>query len=140
MKATNPNSNKWLNYWWRNASMVPKILLSMCFYFWCVLLFCRLWWREFGELVHEMECNLNCSMKTFHELCESCFYKEIGRMISWKRGDEVMRSIFDVGWENEGRLFGCCNPTFGRVWRWHSHFWNGDLGVLRDSQNFGVRL
>ncbi len=24
----------------------------------------------------------------------------------------------------------CCNPTFGRVWGWHSHSRNGDLGVL----------
>jgi hypothetical protein len=24
----------------------------------------------------------------------------------------------------------CCNPTFGRVWRWHSHSQNGDLGVF----------
>jgi hypothetical protein len=35
----------------------------------------------------------------------------------------------------------CCrNPTFGRVWGWHSHSQNGDLGVLRDSRNFRVRL
>jgi len=33
-----------------------------------------------------------------------------------------------------------CNPTFGRVWGWHSHSWNGDLGVLWDSRNFRVRL
>ncbi len=32
------------------------------------------------------------------------------------------------------------NPTFGRMWRWHLHSRNGDLGVLRDSQNFKVRL
>jgi hypothetical protein len=32
------------------------------------------------------------------------------------------------------------NPTFGRVWGWHSHYRNGDLGVLRDSRNFRVRL
>jgi hypothetical protein len=31
-------------------------------------------------------------------------------------------------------------PYFERVWRWNSHSWNGDLGVLRDSQNFKVRL
>jgi hypothetical protein len=34
----------------------------------------------------------------------------------------------------------CCNPTFRRVWGWHSHSWNGDLGVLRDSQNFRIQL
>jgi len=34
----------------------------------------------------------------------------------------------------------CHNPIFGKVWGWHSHSQNGDLGVLRDSQNFKVRL
>ncbi len=34
----------------------------------------------------------------------------------------------------------CHKPTFGRVWGWHSHSRNGDLGVLRDSWNFRVRL
>ncbi len=36
-------------------------------------------------------------MKTLHELCESWFYKEIGRKISGERRDEVKRSIFDPG-------------------------------------------
>jgi hypothetical protein len=36
-------------------------------------------------------------MKTFHELCGSCFCKEIGRMISRKQIDEVMKNIFDAG-------------------------------------------
>jgi hypothetical protein len=31
-------------------------------------------------------------------------------------------------------------PYFERVWGWDSHSWNGDLGVLRDSQNFKVWL
>jgi hypothetical protein len=30
----------------------------------------------------------------------------------------------------------CRNPTFGKVWKWHSHSRNGDLGILRDSQKF----
>ncbi len=34
----------------------------------------------------------------------------------------------------------CHNPTFGRMWGWHSHSWNGDLGVHWDSQNFRVGL
>jgi hypothetical protein len=45
-------------------------------------------------------------MKTFHELCGSSFCKVIGRMILGKRGDELMRGIFDAGWGSEGRLFG----------------------------------
>jgi hypothetical protein len=36
--------------------------------------------------------------------------------------------------------FKCYNPTFVKVWGWHSHSRNGDLGVLRDSWNFRVRL
>jgi hypothetical protein len=36
-------------------------------------------------------------MKTLHELCGSCFCKEIGRRISGKRKDEVMKKIFDAG-------------------------------------------
>jgi hypothetical protein len=31
-------------------------------------------------------------------------------------------------------------PHFEGVWGWHSHSWNGDLGVLRDSQKFRTRL
>ncbi len=34
----------------------------------------------------------------------------------------------------------CHNPTFGRMWGWHSHSRNGDLGVLWDSWNFRVQL
>jgi hypothetical protein len=31
-------------------------------------------------------------------------------------------------------------PHFERVWRWHSHSRNGNLGVLRDSQKLRARL
>ncbi len=31
-------------------------------------------------------------------------------------------------------------PYFERMWRWHSHSRNGDLGILQDSQNFKVQL
>jgi len=41
----------------------------------------------------------------------------------------------------QGGLLGqMSHPTFGKVQRWHSHSRNGDLGVLRDSQNFRVPL
>jgi hypothetical protein len=36
-------------------------------------------------------------MKILHELCGSGFCKMIGRMVSRKRGDEVMGKIFDAG-------------------------------------------
>jgi len=65
MKATNPNLNWWLNYWRRGASTTLKNLLLMCLCFLCVLLLCRLWWKEFGELVYEMDHNLSNSMKLF---------------------------------------------------------------------------
>jgi len=35
-------------------------------------------------------------MKTLHELCESHFYKEIGRKIAGERRDEVRRNIFEA--------------------------------------------
>jgi hypothetical protein len=44
-----------------------------------------------------MEHNFFRSMKTLHELCGSCFYKEIGKMILGKRRDAVMKRIFDAG-------------------------------------------
>jgi len=44
-----------------------------------------------------MECNPSYLMKTLHELCESQFYKKIGRKIYGEQKDEVMKSIFDVG-------------------------------------------
>jgi hypothetical protein len=51
---------------------------------------------SFDGLVFEMERNLYCLVKTLHELCGSCLCKEIGKMISGKRGDEVIRRIFDA--------------------------------------------
>jgi hypothetical protein len=44
-----------------------------------------------------MENNSSYSMKTFHELYELQFCKEIGKKISGEQKDEVMRSIFNVG-------------------------------------------
>jgi hypothetical protein len=44
-----------------------------------------------------MECNLACSMKIFHELCESRFYEGIGRKIFGEQKDENWKSIYDVG-------------------------------------------
>jgi hypothetical protein len=42
------------------------------------LLFCRLVWSDFGELVWVMEHNPGCSMDTLLELCESWFWWKIG--------------------------------------------------------------
>ncbi len=95
MKATNPNSAWWLNCWQHSDSMVSKNLFLMCFYFWCVLLLCKLWRRKLGELVSMLGCNPSCSMKTLHELCESRFYKVhhdfTRRLVGRFLGSERMR-------------------------------------------------
>ncbi len=44
-----------------------------------------------------MEHNPSYLMKTCHELCESQFYKEIGKKIFREGRDEVTRNIFYVG-------------------------------------------
>jgi hypothetical protein len=44
-----------------------------------------------------MERNPGYSMKTLHVLCESWFYKGIGRKISEKRRDEDWKNIYDAG-------------------------------------------
>ncbi len=43
------------------------------FCFWLGLLFCKLLWSGFGELISVMEHNPGCSMDTFYEQCESQF-------------------------------------------------------------------
>jgi hypothetical protein len=44
-----------------------------------------------------MEHDLGCSMKIFHELCESQLCEGIGRELSGKRKDEKWRRIYNVG-------------------------------------------
>jgi hypothetical protein len=48
-----------------------KEVVFLYFCFWFVLLFCKLLWKDLGELVSMMERNLGCSMETLYELCES---------------------------------------------------------------------
>jgi hypothetical protein len=60
----------------------------LCFYFfWCVFVALHVMTKEVGEIVFEMEKNLNNPMRTLQKLCGSNFYKMIGK------GDfgEVMR-------------------------------------------------
>jgi hypothetical protein len=45
-------------------------------------MFCRLLQRDLGELVSVMERDLDYSMKTLHELCESRLYEGISEEIS----------------------------------------------------------
>jgi len=41
--------------------------------------------------------------------------------------DYISIGYYAHKWGNVGEYH---NPTFGRVWGWHSHSQNGDLGVL----------
>jgi len=59
------------------------------------------WWVSFWNGVQFQLLNENSSWALWIMFC-----KEIGKMISGKRGDEVMRSMFDAGWECEGMFFG----------------------------------
>jgi hypothetical protein len=67
---------------------VAELLAAWCFkgdeevVFWFVLLFCKLLQGDLGELVSVMEHDLNCSMKIFHELCESRLCEGIDKEIS----------------------------------------------------------
>jgi hypothetical protein len=61
-----------------------------------VLLFCRLLWRDLGELVSMMERDLSYSMEIVYELYESWLYAGIGVEISRERRDGE-KNIYDVG-------------------------------------------
>ncbi len=63
---------------------------------------CKLLQRDLGELVSVMERDLDYSMKTLHELCESQLCKGIGEEISGERRDEEWRNIYDVGQRKQG--------------------------------------
>ncbi len=75
-------------------------LIRSCFLF--VLLLCKLLQKDLGELVSMMERNPDCSMKTFHELCESWFCEGIGKKIYEEQRDEDWKSIYDIGWREQG--------------------------------------
>jgi hypothetical protein len=47
-----------------------------------VLLFYRLFWKDLGELVSMIKCNLGSSMGTLYELCESRLCRWNGAKIS----------------------------------------------------------
>jgi hypothetical protein len=72
-----------------------EVFLSFCF--WFVLLFCKLLWRDLGELVLVMEHDFGCSMEIFYELCESWLCVWIGAEISRERRDEEKKNIYDAG-------------------------------------------
>jgi len=85
--------------------MMPKALCFedvkkfnyLFFYFWFGLLFCKLLWSGFGELVSVMEHNPNCSMDNFYEQCESRFLGTIGAELSRERRDVDNGKLYEVG-------------------------------------------
>jgi hypothetical protein len=68
-----------------------------CFYFWFVLLFCKLLQGDLGELVSVIECDPGCSMKIFDELCESRLCEGIGTEIYREQWDKKWKNIYDAG-------------------------------------------
>jgi len=77
---------------WTTSSVVIqrrwKINFLICFCFWFVLLFCRLLWKDLGELVSMMEHNFDYSLKILQKLCESWFCEGIGKKISGEQRDQ----------------------------------------------------
>jgi hypothetical protein len=45
-------------------------------------------------------------METLYELCESRFYERIGEEISGEWRDKEEKNIYNVGWNEGGRLLG----------------------------------
>jgi hypothetical protein len=97
MKVENPNSSLWLSYWRHGVSKTSKNLFSCFFNFWLDLLFCRLLWRDLGELVSVMERNHGCSMDILYELCEPWLWWRIGVELSREQGEVERRKIYKVG-------------------------------------------
>ncbi len=72
-------------------------VVFLFFYFWFILLLCKLLWRDLNELVSMIERDPGCSMGTHYELCESWFCEGIGEEILGERRDEKKKYIYEVG-------------------------------------------
>jgi len=81
---------------------VLKKLFSSLFLFFICFVVLQVMQRDLGELVSMMEHNLGCSLKTLRELCESQFYKGIGKEISREQRDEEWKSYMMLAEENRG--------------------------------------
>jgi hypothetical protein len=53
-----------------------------------------------------MGCDPGYSMETLYELCESRLYERISEEISREWRDEEERNIYNVGWNEKGKLLG----------------------------------
>jgi hypothetical protein len=96
-KSKNPNLALWQS--------LPKLLCfkdakKFNYLFFCFrlgLLFCRLLWSGFGELVSVMEHDLSCSIDNLYEQCESQSLKTIGAKLSKERRDVDNEKIYELG-------------------------------------------
>ncbi len=50
--------------------------------------------------------NLDCSMETLYELCESWLCRGVGEEISGQLKDGEKKYMYDAGWSEEGALLG----------------------------------
>jgi len=66
------------------------------FYFWIDLLFCKLLWSGFGQLVSVMERDPDYSMDTFYKQCESRFWWRIDAELLKERRDVEKIKLYEV--------------------------------------------
>ncbi len=96
-ESRNPNLALW--------QMMPKLLcfkdakkfIYLFFCFWFGLLFCRLLWSGFGDLVLVMEWDSSYSMDNLYEQCESRFWGLVGVELSKEQRDVDNAKLYEVG-------------------------------------------
>jgi hypothetical protein len=66
------------------------------FCFWLCLLFCKLLWNGFNELVPMMERDLGCLIDNLYEECESQFLETIGGELSKEQKDVDNEKLYEA--------------------------------------------
>jgi len=69
----------------------------LLFCYWFGLLFCRLLWSGFGELISVMEWDLGCSMDNLYEQCESQFLGMMSVELSKEQRDVGNAKLYEAG-------------------------------------------
>ncbi len=93
----NPNPTLWqmMPKPWCFKDVEKFNFLFFCF--WRGLLFCRLLWNGFGELVSMRECDPNYSMDTLYEQCALWFLGRIGVELLGERKDVDKIKLYEAG-------------------------------------------
>ncbi len=79
---------------------------AFVFCFWLGLLFCKLLWSGFGELVSMMCQDPNRSIDNLYEKCESQFLETIGVELSKEWKDLDNKKLYEAGWGGgRGKIF-----------------------------------